>query len=106
MPTKLGEDLTFKFRIVDQATSKPVTGLTDVVILTFLAPGTWHRRDVAKEDGDGVYSVEFTPSQAGVYYGHIQCSSVNLQFGNPNYLTVRVLPNESVETPERHGGEK
>jgi YVTN family beta-propeller protein len=106
MPTKLGEELTFKFRIVDQATSKPVTGLTDVVILTFLAPGTWHRRDVAKEEGDGVYSVEYTPPQPGVYYGHIQCSSVNLQFGNPNYLTVRVLPREIVKTGEHNGGKE
>ena len=60
-PPKLGEELTFKFRIVDQATKKPVSGLTDVVILTFLAPGTWHRREVAKEEGDGVYSIGFNP---------------------------------------------
>jgi YVTN family beta-propeller protein len=105
-PPKLGEELPFKFRIVDQATNQPVSGLTDVVIMTFLAPGTWHRREVAKEEGDGVYSIEFTPPQPGVYYGHIQCNSVNLQFGNPNYLTVRVLPKESVEIPERNGGKK
>jgi YVTN family beta-propeller protein len=93
-PPKLGEELTFKFRIVDQVTKQPITGLTDAVIATFLAPGTWHRRDVAKEEGDGVYSTQFTPPQPGVYYGHIQCNSVNLQFGNPSYLTVRVLPRE------------
>jgi YVTN family beta-propeller protein len=89
-PPKLGEELTFKFRIVDQATKQPVNGLTDVVIVSFLAPGTWHRRELAKEEGDGVYSIAFNPPQPGVYYGHVQCRSVNLQFGNPNYLTVRV----------------
>jgi YVTN family beta-propeller protein len=99
-PAKLGEDLTFKFRIVNHANRQPVTGLTDVVISTFLAPGTWHRRDVAKEEGDGVYSIEFSPPQPGVYYGHIQCNSVNLQFGNPNYITVRVLPREMVSNPQ------
>jgi YVTN family beta-propeller protein len=99
-PPRLGEELTFKFRIVDQATKKPVSGLTDVVIVTFLAPGIWHRREVAKEEGDGVYSIGFNPPQPGVYYGHVQCNSVNLKFGNPNFLTVRVLPKESVETPE------
>jgi YVTN family beta-propeller protein len=93
-PARLGQDLTFKFRIVNQANRQPITGLTDVVIATFLAPGTWHRRDVAKEEGNGVYSIEFSPPQPGVYYGHIQCSSVNLQFGNQNYITVRVLPRE------------
>jgi len=105
-PSKLGEELTFKFRVVDQATKEPVSGLTDVVIVTFLAPGTWHRREVAKEEGDGVYSITFNPPQSGVYYGHVQCSSVNLQFGNPNYSIVRVLPKESVETAGRNGGEK
>jgi YVTN family beta-propeller protein len=102
---KLGEKLTFKFRIVDLASKQPVNGLTDVVIVTFLAPGTWHRRDLAKEEGEGVYSIAFNPPQAGVYYGHVQCSSVHLPFGNPNYITVRVLPTESLkmgyETPAK-----
>jgi YVTN family beta-propeller protein len=96
-PPKLGEELTVKFRIVDQTTKQPVSGLTDVVIVTFLAPGTWHRRELAKEEGDGIYSIAFNPPQPGVYYGHVQCSSVHLQFGNPNYLTVRVPPAETVE---------
>ena len=104
-PSKLGEELTFKFRIVDQATNQPVSGLTDVVIVTFLAPGTWHRRELAKEEGDGVYSIGFNPPQPGVYYGHVQCSSVNLQFGNPNYLTVRVLATEGLKTGERNAGQ-
>jgi YVTN family beta-propeller protein len=96
-PPKLGEKLTVKFRIVDQTTKQPVSGLTDVVIVTFLAPGTWHRRELAQEEGDGIYSIAFNPPQPGVYYGHVQCSSVNLQFGNPNYLTVRVQPANSPE---------
>ncbi len=91
-PPKLGEELIFKFRIVSQATKQPVTGLTDVVIATFLAPGTWHRRDVAKDEGNGVYSSGFIPPQPGVYHSDVQCTSVNLQFGNPNYIIVRVLP--------------
>jgi hypothetical protein len=67
---------------------------------------SWHRRDVAKEEGNGVYSVEFTPPQPGVYYGHIQCGSVNLQFGNPNYITIRVLPKERVETRKPSAGKE
>jgi YVTN family beta-propeller protein len=103
-PSKLGEELTFKFRIVDQETKQPVSGLTDVVVVAFLAPGTWHRREVAKGEGDGVYSIGINPPKPGVYYGHVQCSSVNLQFGNPNYLTVRVLPAEGAKTEERNAG--
>ena len=103
---QVGEEVTFKFRIVDQATKEPVSGLTDVVIATFLAPGTWHRRGVAKEEGDGIYSIGFYPPQPGVYHADVQCGSVNLQFGNPSYSIVRVLAREGAETTERHGGEK
>jgi YVTN family beta-propeller protein len=103
LPSKEGEELGFKFRIVDKASSKPITGLTDVVIVTFLAPGTWHRRDLAKEEANGVYGINFLPPRPGVYYGHIQCSSVNVQLGNPNYITVRVLPGALPKTAEPAG---
>ncbi len=95
-PLKLGEELAFRFRIVDQETKQPLNGLTDVVISAFLAPGTLHWREVAKSEGDGVYSLGFIPTRPGVYYGYVQCSSVNLQFGNPNYLIIRVLPKDQL----------
>jgi YVTN family beta-propeller protein len=103
LPSKLGEELGFRFRIVDKASGKPITGLSDVVIVTFLAPGTWHRREIAKEEAEGVYGISFLPPRPGVYYGHIQCSSVNVQLGNPDYITVRVLPGAMSKAAEPTG---
>jgi hypothetical protein len=60
-----------------------------------MAPGNWHERQVAKEEGDGVYSVTVTPPEAGVYYAHAQCLSVNVQFGSPNYPVLRIAPARS-----------
>ena len=63
------------------------------------------RQDLAKEEGEGVYSIAFNPPQPGVYYGHVQCSSVHLPFGNPNYITVRVLPAESLKMGVGNAGQ-
>jgi YVTN family beta-propeller protein len=93
---KLGEELTFKFRITDQETKQPLSDLTDVVISAFLAPGIWHWREIAKSEGDGVYSIVIIPTRPGVYYGYLQCSSAHLKFGNPDYLIIRVLPKEQL----------
>jgi YVTN family beta-propeller protein len=94
MPTKGGTTATFKFRVTDKQTNEPVTGLRDMVIV-IMAPGNWHERQVAKEEGDGVYGVTVTPPEAGVYYAHAQCPSLNVQFGNPHYPVLRIAPASS-----------
>ncbi len=99
MPAK-GAAATFKFRVTDKQTSQPVTGLRDLLIV-IMAPGNWHERQVAKEEGDGVYSVTVTPPKAGVYYAHAQCLSLNVQFGNPHYPVLRIasaIPNGPSES--------
>ena len=94
MPAKGDATATFKFRVADKKTNEPVTGLRDLVIV-IMAPGNWHERQVAKEEGDGVYSVTVTPPEAGVYYAHAQCLSLNVQFGSPNYPVLRIAPARS-----------
>lgn len=92
VPTMLAQgdkSATFRFRVTDKQTHQPVTGVRDLVIV-IMAPGNWHERQVAKEDGDGVYSVAVTPPKAGVYYAHAQCLSLNVQFGNPHYPVLRI----------------
>ncbi|HWM25208.1 MAG TPA: hypothetical protein VNP98_10315 [Chthoniobacterales bacterium] len=99
MPAK-GAAATFKFRVTDKQTSQPVTGVRDMLIV-IMAPGNWHERQVAKEEGDGVYSVTVTPPKAGVYYAHAQCPSLNVQFGNPHYPVLRIasaIPNSPSES--------
>ncbi|HEV2840855.1 MAG TPA: YncE family protein [Chthoniobacterales bacterium] len=91
MPAKGDPTATFKFRVTDKKTSEPVTGLRDLVIV-IMAPGNWHARQIAKEEGDGVYSVTVAPPQAGVYYAHAQCLSLNVEFGSPHYPVLRIAP--------------
>jgi YVTN family beta-propeller protein len=91
MPAKGDAIATFKFRVTDTRTNEPVTGLRDLVIV-IMAPGNWHDRQVAKEEGDGVYGVTVRPPEAGVYYAHAQCLSLNVQFGSPHYPVLQIAP--------------
>lgn len=95
MPAKGDETVTFRFRVTDKKTSEPVMGLRDLVIV-IMAPGNWHERQVAKEEGDGVYSVAVAPPKAGVYYAHAQCLSLNVQFGSAHYPVLRIAPASAV----------
>jgi hypothetical protein len=95
LPVKGSAVATFRFRVTDKQTKEPVTGLSDLVI-EVMSPSNWHERQVAKEEGDGVYSVAVTPPHAGVYYAHAQCLSLNVQFGNPHYPVLRIAPASSV----------
>jgi YVTN family beta-propeller protein len=96
LPLKAGAAATFRFRVADKQTNEPVTGLRDMVIV-IMAPGNWHARQVAKEEGNGVYSVAVAPPQAGVYYAHAQCLSLNVEFGNPHYPVLRIAPGKPAE---------
>jgi len=99
-PVTAGQNLSMKFRLVDRETGNPVAGLTDVVISSFLAPGVWHTRDVAHDEGEGIYSIEFKAQQAGVYYANIQCHSRKLEFGESENCVVRVLAAANATVPE------
>jgi len=101
MPAKGDGTATFRFRVTDKKTGEPVTKLRDLVIM-IMAPGNWHERQVAKEDGDGIYSVTVTPPQAGVYYAHAQCLSLNVQFGSPQYPVLQIAPASSVPAAKKN----
>ena len=63
----VGQDFTFRFKLVETATGKPKSDLKDVRVLTFLSPGIWQRRDIATSVGDGVYELKINVPQTGVY---------------------------------------
>lgn len=101
MPTKGGGTATFRFRVTDKKTNEPVTKLRDLVIV-IMAPGNWHERQVAKEEGDGIYSVTAAPPQAGVYYAHTECLSLNVQFGSAQYPVLQIAPASSVPAAKKN----
>lgn len=85
-----GARVTLLFKFSDGDNGRPLAGLKDIQVLAFLAPGLWQTRDLAKQTGDGVYSVDFVPPQAGVYYIYLSAHSLGLEYSNSYYLTLEV----------------
>jgi len=79
-----GQPLRMSFRITDSATGKPITGLKDVLALTF-AVGVWQDRRLAEPLGDGVYSVAITPPRPATY--NIYLSSASLRLASRQIFT-------------------
>jgi DNA-binding beta-propeller fold protein YncE len=97
MRVPVGESCRLRFLLTDQQNGVPITGLTDVEVLTNLMPGTWHKRHEATSQGNGVYLLDFTPPRPGLYYVYLQCLSRGLGFNNDQYMVL-----ETVKKDEGH----
>jgi len=83
----VGTQVHIRFRVIDVATGRPKSGLADMGVLTFLAPGIWQQRDWARSIGGGVYEVAVTMPQEGVYYVFFQCPSLGVSYSQlPNLI--------------------
>jgi YVTN family beta-propeller protein len=84
----VGKNYSLRFKLTDTRTNKAKDDLKDVRVLTFLAPGTWQRRDVAKPLGNGNYEVNLNVPETGVYMVFVESSSMGVQFRDLPYLTL------------------
>ena len=84
----VGQDFTFRFKLVETATGNPKSHLKDVRVLTFLSPGVWQRRDIAKSVGDGVYELKINVPQTGVYMLFVESSSMGVRYVDLPYLML------------------
>jgi hypothetical protein len=90
-PLTVGNATRVRFKLTDRSNGKAKSGLTDVTIQTLLVP-TSYERYPAKETEPGIYSFEFSPVDAGIYYITVSSAAIGLPHNNPNMLVLRVLP--------------
>ena len=88
---QVGVAAALRFRLTDEQTNAPISGLTDVEVLTTLMPNTWHKRHVASPKDDGIYLLDFAPPRAGLYSIYLQCLSRGLGFNNNQYLVLEAF---------------
>lgn len=84
----VGRNFSLHFKLIDTKTNKPKNDLKDVRVLTFLAPGTWQRRDIAKSLGDGNYEVNLNVPEGGVYLVFVESTSMGVRYRDLPYLTL------------------
>ena len=84
----VGQEFTFRFKLIETATGNPKSDLKDVRVLTFLSPGVWQRRDIAKSIGDGVYELKINVPQTGVYMVFVESSSMGVRYVDLPYLML------------------
>jgi YVTN family beta-propeller protein len=83
----VGEKVRLRFRLTDPSTHEPKTALNDVQVLSFLVPGLLQERKSAETSEPGIYEVDFTPQQAGIYRVAVSCRSLGLTFDTlPPYI--------------------
>jgi hypothetical protein len=69
--------------------------LEDVRVLTFLAPGTWQRRDLAKSVGQGIYEINLNVPEAGVYMVYVESASMGVRYRDLPHLTLEAIDQKS-----------
>jgi YVTN family beta-propeller protein len=84
----VGQSFPLRFKLIDTKTNKAKDDLKDVRVLTFLAPGTWQRRDIAKPLGGGFYEVDLNVPQTGVYMVFVESSSMSVRYRDLPSLTL------------------
>lgn len=92
-----GREFELEVKVTDAVTGEAKEGLTDVQVLTFLAPGTWQERHLAEDRGDGLYHVAFTPPRTGAYYIFVEIVSEKLGYNeSPSKILIarRPVPQE------------
>ncbi|HKY27846.1 MAG TPA: cytochrome D1 domain-containing protein [Pyrinomonadaceae bacterium] len=89
LAARVGDSYRLRFKVVDSISQQQHTGLEDLVVLVYLAPGIWQQRLPAANQGNGIYEISFVPPQAGVYYVHFQCPSLNMRFNQISPLVLQ-----------------
>ena len=89
-PALAGSPLKIEFKVSDPNNGRSLTGLKDLHVLAVLAPGLWQTHEIARQNGEGIYSIDLVPPKPGVYYLYLSAHSLGLEFSNSYYITLDV----------------
>jgi YVTN family beta-propeller protein len=87
----VGQSFPLRFKLIDTKTNKGKDDIKDVRVLTFLAPGTWQRRDIAKSLGNGEYEIDVNVPQTGMYMVFVESSSMGVRYKDLPYLMLQAV---------------
>jgi len=73
-----GQPFVLQFQLTDAASGQGIVGLSDVIVLANQTAGNWSTRSLATSLGDGVYEVQLTMPNAGLYSVYFAVPSIGL----------------------------
>jgi len=88
---RVNHDFPLRFKLIETKTNKAKDDLKDVRVLTFLGPGTWQRRDIAKSVGNGMYEVNINVPETGVYMVYIESGSMGVRYRDMPALMLHAI---------------
>jgi DNA-binding beta-propeller fold protein YncE len=88
----LGETLSLRVRLSDRLSGEAREGVPGVRVMAMLVPGTWHDYLTAEEAGDGLYTVDFVPPEAGLYYLFPEALAEGVTTNQSLSVVVQVTP--------------
>ena len=90
-----------RFRIRDARTREPLSGLKDVLTLTFRPPGTWQQRHSLNEIGGGIYELRQKFPNAGMYTVVLSIASRGIGYADLPPHVIAVANNDSTKGTEQ-----
>jgi YVTN family beta-propeller protein len=95
-----GTTVPLRFKLVDPLTGRSATGLTDVRVMFFRAPGLGRTEVLAEEIGDGTYQASLSLQYPGAYYVHVGVPSNRLGYSDLTYFTLVATKPAAVVTSQ------
>jgi YVTN family beta-propeller protein len=83
-----GSTAAFRFRILDKASRRPITGLGDVRVMSYRAPGQNRAEVAAVEVEPGVYEAQVRVGDPGAYYVYVSSATLKKGFNDLPYFSL------------------
>jgi YVTN family beta-propeller protein len=87
---KAGETFKLKLKLSDEETGEPVSEVEDLVVLARVLAGNWNQRLAAIHVGEGMYEVELTFPNPGMYNLFFSVPSLGISFDLLPQRTLQV----------------
>ena len=87
-PREVGETVPLRFKLTDRKTGRPRSGLEDVAVYYFVAPGGKRTRVAAQNLGDGVYEAPVKLAEAGAWYAYVATDSAQIKPADLPFTTL------------------
>jgi len=84
-----GDTARVQMRLINPATSEPISDLTDLEAQIFLVPGTWRVLQPARPLGEGIYEVAIELPNLGIYYLNLASRSLRARYNDLPSLVLR-----------------